>query len=426
MQDTTEDDRNDPAPPAAEKRLSPAEVIAIALSLLWLVGGSAFFLFAGPVNDSGQPRGTFLMTLVAIFVPIALIWMVALGTRAHRELRAETSQLREELAELRFGILGASGTAARRPTQVDELDRVKIPEPRTKVAFSSRRDGGEEGEASDDPFAIPPRRDDGKVDIPPPRFGKHRKEPTFSHMPARPRHTPPADEPAAHAAPEDAPADIAAEQEPPYETPLAEPEEVAEAPFVHEVPEEDEQTAFALDLPETPAAIGVSNEVFIRAVNFPTDPQDKPGFDALRQALKDPMGKDIIQAAQDVLTLLSKEGIYMDDLAPAPTDPAVWRSFAEGRRGHQLRNLAAITDEASLEVTAERMRSDQVFRDTAHHFLRRFDKVFTAFAPGASDEEIAAFAETRSARAFMLIGHVAGTFDRIDDSVLEDYEEPAE
>ena len=57
------------------------------------------------------------------------------------------------------------------------------------------------------------------------------------------------------------------------------------------------------------------------------------------------------------------------------------------------------------------MKQDPIFRDTAHHFLRRFDKTFSSFSETATDEDIADFADTRTARAFMLLGRVAGTFD---------------
>lgn len=57
------------------------------------------------------------------------------------------------------------------------------------------------------------------------------------------------------------------------------------------------------------------------------------------------------------------------------------------------------------------MRQDNIFRDTAHHFLRKFDQIFSQFAEHASDAEIAALSDTRTARCFMLLGRVAGTFD---------------
>ena len=57
------------------------------------------------------------------------------------------------------------------------------------------------------------------------------------------------------------------------------------------------------------------------------------------------------------------------------------------------------------------MKQDPIFRDAAHHFLRKFDQMFTDFEAVADDAEISALSETRTARAFMLLGRVAGTFD---------------
>ena len=47
---------------------------------------------------------------------------------------------------------------------------------------------------------------------------------------------------------------------------------------------------------------------------------------ALRMALKDRKVAKLVQASQDVLTLLSQEGIYMEDLRPDMARPEIWRS----------------------------------------------------------------------------------------------------
>ena len=57
------------------------------------------------------------------------------------------------------------------------------------------------------------------------------------------------------------------------------------------------------------------------------------------------------------------------------------------------------------------MRQDSIFRDAAHHFLRSFDRSFSSIAGELSDSEIVPMAETRTSRAFMLLGLVAGIFD---------------
>jgi hypothetical protein len=56
------------------------------------------------------------------------------------------------------------------------------------------------------------------------------------------------------------------------------------------------------------------------------------------------------------------------------------------------------------------MRDDPVFRDAVHQFVRTFDRVFPDFAEGATDVEVARFGDTRTGRAFMLLGQVTGTF----------------
>lgn len=172
---------------------------------------------------------------------------------------------------------------------------------------------------------------------------------------------------------------------------------------------EEEQGALAFAT--GPAPVSVSIPDFITAMNFPETTEDREGFAALRKALADPRASRLIRASQDVLTLLSQDGIYMDDLTPDRSRPEIWRRFAAGDRGMAIAGLGGVRDRSSLALSSSRMRQDQVFRDSAHHFLRAFDKTFSHLAEGLSDQEIAAMAETRTARAFMLLGRVAGIFD---------------
>jgi hypothetical protein len=174
-------------------------------------------------------------------------------------------------------------------------------------------------------------------------------------------------------------------------------------------PAKEEQPSFALvDTPEPSAVVTI--EDFIAALNFPETAEDREGFRALRRAMQDRRAAELITASQDVLTLLSQEGIYMDDLTPDRARPEIWRRFAEGSRGKPIATLGGIRDRSCLALTAARMRNDPVFRDAAHHFLRKFDKVFSEFEKSATDAEIAALSETRTARAFMLLGRVTGIF----------------
>jgi hypothetical protein len=173
----------------------------------------------------------------------------------------------------------------------------------------------------------------------------------------------------------------------------------------------EEQPALALLGGGEPMVPPVSPADFIRALNFPDDANDREGFRAMRAALSDRTAAKLIRAAQDVLTLLSQQGIYTDDLAPDRAQPDHWRRFAQGSRGREVAALGGVRDRDALAIVAYRMREDPIFRDAGHHFLRSFDRAFSAFEPQASDADLVALSDTRTARAFMLIGRVAGTFD---------------
>ena len=172
-----------------------------------------------------------------------------------------------------------------------------------------------------------------------------------------------------------------------------------------------EEPSLALGPVMDPAGAPLSVEDFIRAMNFPDGPDDHQGFAAMRAALGNRDIAKLIRAAQDVLTLLSQDGIFMDDLKHDPAAPEPWRAFAKGERGRSVAALGGVRDRSALALSVGRLRNDPVFRDAAHHFLRAFDRCLTEFEPNADDADLFALGGTRSARAFMLLGRVLGTFD---------------
>lgn len=185
--------------------------------------------------------------------------------------------------------------------------------------------------------------------------------------------------------------------------------QTAPRPSVGAASAEATQPGLALAAPVERPPISVAD--FIKALNFPQDENDKEGFRTLRRALEDRASERLVRASQDVLTLLSQDGIYMDDLKPDHARPEVWRRFAQGERGRAVAGLGGVHDRSCLALAAGRMKKDPVFRDAAHHFLRHFDRTFMAFESNATDADIVALANTRTARAFMLLGRAAGTFD---------------
>ncbi|WP_299503868.1 hypothetical protein [uncultured Roseobacter sp.] len=316
--------------------ITSIELVALALSAIWLLASVIFFLVVP--NDADESGGVlkFLMTMLAVFMPVAMIWVAATAARSSRVMREESQRLQAAIDAIRQTYIAQSQSGVMGPepaTVARKLDEIAAATRKTETVlatFTSRRE--------QDRAAAP-----------------------------------------------------------------------APAP-VNDAPRDD-QPALALGTQAADIAPPLATEDFIRALNFPETAEDEAGFASLRRALKDRSAAQLIQAAQDVLTLLSQDGIYMDDLQPDRARPEIWRQFGQGARGRPIAALGGVRDRSSLALTAGRMKQDPIFRDAAHHFLRRFDKTFAEFENSATDGEISALAETRTARAFMLLGRVAGTFD---------------
>lgn len=148
----------------------------------------------------------------------------------------------------------------------------------------------------------------------------------------------------------------------------------------------------------------------LHALNFPTDEKDKDGFRALRIAMGHPATSQCLRAAEDIMNLLSQDGIYTDDLSPEIAPAALWRSFAKGTRGEEVAAVGGIHDAAAIAKVRSRMRSDPIFRDAALHFQRQFDITLREFCANGSDPQIEKLADTRTGRTFMLLGRVSGMF----------------
>lgn len=183
---------------------------------------------------------------------------------------------------------------------------------------------------------------------------------------------------------------------PPQEPPAREPAPAAPAAIA------------PAELPLPPS--GLAWEQLIRALDFPRDASDREGFRALRAAQRQPKLGQTLQAAEDVLNLLSQEGVFVDDLAIAEVEPSAWRMFMSGVRGGKVAAIGAIDDPRALEVADRLLKTDSVFRDTALFFLRRFERVLAEHARDVDDAAIISIAQTRSGRAFMLLARTSGTF----------------
>lgn len=169
-----------------------------------------------------------------------------------------------------------------------------------------------------------------------------------------------------------------------------------------------EQPDLPLDHPTVEDIPDLDIATLIKAVDFPRSEKDTKGFRALRIARQNADVNELLRAAEDIMNLLSQEGIYMDDLRPVISPAREWRLFADGTRGADVAAIGGIDAPEAFERISTRKNSDQIFRDAALFFLRRFDIMLRQFVESATDAEIQLLADTRSGRAFMLLARSAG------------------
>ncbi|KGJ03151.1 hypothetical protein SAMN04487972_12316 [Paracoccus halophilus] len=193
--------------------------------------------------------------------------------------------------------------------------------------------------------------------------------------------------------------------EPPRPAAARPPPAMPRAPAQAAATADGRQAQLQLDSP--PVTELTAPELFF-ALNFPDGPEDREAIRCLRLALADPGLARLIRAAQDVVTLLAGQGVFMDELPMPETDADLWLRFAEGARGDAVAGLAVITDREALETAAAMLQGDEVFRDVAHHFLRHFDRLLNRKAEERNPQLLAVLAATRSGRAFTLLAQVAG------------------
>lgn len=315
--------------------LAAADLIAIVLSALWLLSVGVYFLVLAPSEET--TRGTFMVAMLAIFLPIALIWIGTTVVKTARVMREEATRLQSAIDGMRQAYVAQAQTSGMgvKPAVERKLDEIASATKQTQNAMAT--------------------------------FATSRQS--------------------------------VVEQSPTHPA-LIKPGVTA-----------DSQPVLALGTPTESLRPPLSVDDFIGALNFPEDENDIDGFRQLRRALADHESSKLVRSSQDVLTLLSQDGIYMDDLTPDRSRPELWRAFAAGERGPAVAGIGGVHDRSSLALASGRMRSDAVFRDAVHHFLRQFDQTFARFAEGATDQDITKLADTRTARCFMLLGRVTGTFD---------------
>ena len=124
------------------------EMVAIALTVIWLGGALVFLVFVPEESRPGFDALEFVLTMLAVFMPVAMIWVAATAARSNRVMREESARLRAAIDGIRQSYIAlAQRGALQADTSVTrKLDEIAAATKKTETAlatFSTRRDRAE-------------------------------------------------------------------------------------------------------------------------------------------------------------------------------------------------------------------------------------------------------------------------------------------
>ena len=173
---------------------------------------------------------------------------------------------------------------------------------------------------------------------------------------------------------------------------------------------EKKMSSHSLNLGDNENQILPNWDILLKSLNFPKDINDQLGFKALKIAKKHKQTKELLLSAEDVMTLLSKKGVYLDDHNFSPLDDKSWIEFILDENLSQKKSLVCLGHERLIEMLSKENIKDTIFRDTMLTFLRRFDQFLRLRYQSALEDQLSQLALTRSGKAFILIGKLYKIF----------------
>ena len=151
-------------------------------------------------------------------------------------------------------------------------------------------------------------------------------------------------------------------------------------------------------------------ELILKALHFPKDEHDLIGFSALKIVRKNNAFSKLLQVSEDFLNLIAQDGIYLDDLKIEPPPIEAWLSFISINQNRNKRRLNCVGIDRQIKRLKSRIKTDAIFRDTSLMLMRRFDVLLRDHLKLANDDQIFKIAETRTGKAFLIVGKLSDSF----------------
>lgn len=194
-----------------------------------------------------------------------------------------------------------------------------------------------------------------------------------------------------------------AEFEPPAETEPSTESYEPDTPLASDAESEAQPEAAE---PEYAARMSLPLDTLIRALSFADHEDDTEGFEAIDRAMDDEATAKLLEASQDVLHRLSALDIFVDNLTLDIAQPDVWRFHAANANKSEIATLGAVAETDVLGLVANLVEQDGQFRESAQNLVDQVNDQMMDIIGDADADQVAAFANSRTIRAFILLGNI--------------------
>lgn len=116
------------SPKKPDDQYAAGDVIALVLSGLWVAMVGLFFVLLPPETTTTERFDSlrFILILIAVFMPVAMIWVAAAASRSARIMREESSRLQAAIDGMRKTYIENRGSAGNglQPTVEKKLNEI--------------------------------------------------------------------------------------------------------------------------------------------------------------------------------------------------------------------------------------------------------------------------------------------------------------
>lgn len=152
-------------------------------------------------------------------------------------------------------------------------------------------------------------------------------------------------------------------------------------------------------------------EKFVRAANFPDSEDDRETLEALYAVLTDREAAALLQTAEDVLSTLADLNLFMEDMPVHHAPAELWRSFILDGTTRDVLDIGGIRDAHAIQDVEFALNDRPEFLTISKTFFDQYEQLLTRLFEETDDPTLAVeLADTRTGRAYMLIGRAEGRF----------------